>query len=524
MAEVEKLTGSESPLEIGQKINEIIENGGGSGGLEICDIGIALYIDESKGLRRWLNGQIVAINNNTQGFLNRLKKIRELHPSLFTTEENWQATKTLSDFGQVGLFVIDEEAGTIHIPAVVNIQGLFDLQNLGLTVKAGLPNIVGSLYYTPRHDFYGNSTGAFKNITTGSSACSWNTRDTGSTAFDASLSNPIYGNSNTVQQEQIQYPYFIQVATGAETEDNIINEIELNNPFSLLDYKFSEYELNNLSWLRSNGQWNSKAVYPAVYELLLKIYNGTETKAGVSVKLSTETYADADFVLDTANETFRLPIKVKLASGKAVIGNGMSLGLTNGNNAINYGVGSSGSANYLLPYTSLYGKMINSSPSLSGDGTTRGVYGITTDPTKSGIETSDSDLYLYFYVGETVQNANLINAGRIEEKIVSCITRFDCPAYITETYVNGASGYNIYSNGYCEQWGQASISGNSSASVALLKTFKNTNYSALVTPQTTTLDNMDGWGCTKESVSSIRIYLGFNTTSVMTWRACGYIA
>ena len=43
--------------------------------------------------------------------------------------------------------------------------------------------------------------------------------------------------------------------------------------------------------------------------------------------------------------------------------------------------------------------------------------GITTDPTKSGLELSDSDLYLYFYVGETVQNANLINAGRIEEKL-----------------------------------------------------------------------------------------------------------
>ena len=41
------------------------------GGLEVCDIGTALYVDETKGLRRYLNGQIVDINTNTQAFLNR---------------------------------------------------------------------------------------------------------------------------------------------------------------------------------------------------------------------------------------------------------------------------------------------------------------------------------------------------------------------------------------------------------------------------------------------------------------------
>ena len=51
---------------------KVIEKNSGSG-LEICDIGMTLYIDESKGLRRWLNGQVVAMNANTQAFLNRLK-------------------------------------------------------------------------------------------------------------------------------------------------------------------------------------------------------------------------------------------------------------------------------------------------------------------------------------------------------------------------------------------------------------------------------------------------------------------
>ena len=80
------------------------------------------------------------------------------------------------------------------------------------------------------------------------------------------------------------------------------------NPFSLLDYKYSEYALSNASWLLSNGQFNSGSVYQSVYDLLLQIYNGTTTKAGVSVKLSTEAYADTDFVVNTSNTTFRLPL------------------------------------------------------------------------------------------------------------------------------------------------------------------------------------------------------------------------
>lgn len=219
--------------------------------------------------------------------------------------------------------------------------------------------------------------------------------------------------------------YFIN--SEGEEEEFKTNDNELNNPFSLLDYKYSEYELNNLSWLRSNGQYNSKAVYPAVYDLLLKIYNGTETKAGVSVKLSTEAYTDYDFILNTAEETFRLPVKVKLASGKAVVGNGYGLGLiaNSPNNQFGLAYGYSNNVAHLTTYNNLVLNELNIAGAIpqliSYPNSISQIVGITTDKTKSNIETSDSDLYLYFYVGETVQNANLINAGRIEEKIADVI-------------------------------------------------------------------------------------------------------
>lgn len=391
----------------------------GGGGLEIGDIGIApLGVDETQNKRRYLNGQVI-IQNQYTSFTTKLKSAVQLYPSLACTEAQWQATVALSVGGQCGKFVINDTAGTIRLPKIIMpIQGLTNLANLAEIVEAGLPNHQHSPLYVAGSNIDTGDPGQYvltANLTP-------NGIQTNTNGYTGNVSNSsVYGNSTTVQQEQIQYPYFIQVATGVEESVDVTREIELNNPFCLFDYKYSEYELDNISWLRSNGQWNSKAVFTDAYDLLLKIYNGTETKAGVSVKLSTQTYDDYDFVLNTSNETFRLPLKVALASGKAVVGNGMTLGLTSGTlNASPLQAGddyvySQSYYGQTLPYNSA--TTVPSAQRLPlGTG-----LGVSTDATKSGIETSNANLYLYFYVGETVQNANLINAGRIEETLSSII-------------------------------------------------------------------------------------------------------
>ena len=527
MAEVEKLTGSESPLEIGQKINEIIENGGGSGGLEIGDIGIApLGIDETQGKRRYLNGQLITQDQYVQ-FTNKVKSAIELYPSLACTESEWQTTATMTVGGQVGKFVVDDEAGTIRLPKIIMpIQGLTDLSKLAEIVEAGLPSIEHTHSLTlPR--VRGDGANADHGVAWGGDDIKRDTK-TGKTTSNSKVSD-IYGNSNTVQQEQIQYPYFIQVATGAETEDNIINEIELNNPFSLLDYKYSEYELNNLSWLRSEGQYNSKAVYPAVYDLLLKIYNGIETKAGVSVKLTSETFTDYDFVLDTAGETFRLPLKSKFSlvrENSSVVGNGMALGLTDGtSNASVYirnmaNLGGSGAMQLSKDaYGTTAGTVVAEDTSWGTNAKT--TIGVTTDPTKSGIELHNdiSDLYLYFYVGETIQNANLINAGRIEEKLVGKLDRSDVKTYIIETYVNGTSWYRVWSDGWIEQGG-VTTSGKT-GTITLLKTFSNTNYMCNLQELALASAYWNGVNITKTTTTITWDISSQNENSYM-WEAKGY--
>ena len=412
----------------------IRENSGG--GLEICDIGMALYIDETKGLRRRLNGTILDINTNTQAFLTRLQQITTLYPSLVCTEEEWQAAKTLSAFGQVGKFVYNYGSdGTtvvsVRLPAVVNIQGLQDLQNTGLTVEQNMQGL---------------------NIAAGS------------TTTVAGL---------PVQEEAIQYPYFIQIATGAETENNIINDIELNNPFSLFDSKYSDHELNNLSWLKSEGQWNAKAVYPTAYDKLLKVYNGTETVEGLSVKLSTEEYTDYDFVLNTADETFRLPL---LDGSENVPDFGASPTLITQNwvqgtqytapknGHFQVATSATGAGQY-TDYVVDSSYTFNSGSSANGTNVdmipvSRGSV-LTMSTTFGG---SKGTIYfypntgngsLYYYVGETVQNANLIDAGRIGEVLADKVDMLQASGagmpsnkYIDLTLGASGSTYTAPANGY----------------------------------------------------------------------------
>lgn len=154
-------------------------------------------------------------------------------------------TADVARTGNCGKFVIDDTNNAIRLPKITTfIQGLTDISNIGSSVSAGLPNITGKI---GNNDGYGNQfllshynniNGAFKNTpiasssyyssdkTTGTSATAWSDAVT----FDASQSNSIYGNSETVQPNATQYPYYIVLASGYKSSevvdfDNIMNEV-----------------------------------------------------------------------------------------------------------------------------------------------------------------------------------------------------------------------------------------------------------------------------------------------------------
>ena len=505
-------------------------NLGGGGGLEVGDIGIAaLGIDESKGLRRYLNGSILTANTNTQGFINKLKSTAALYPSIICTETQWQAIAAASVGGQCGKFVINYNIdGTtvvsVRLPKIIMpIQGLTDLTKLGEIVSAGLPshthtrgsmNITGNIGQTGWEIGFNRASGAFSlgynNVTAlgrtqGSYAAqeinfnaanSW----TGSTSAPDNL---IYSASTTVQQEQIQYPYFIQIATGVEYEVNITNDIELNNPFFFGMSQYFDVAPNNLSWLKSDGRYKSKSVYPDFYDWIVEqAQNGIDGFKGVGYGYSTAdnllTYwitstipavgqtvygyspiraigkieslvadgfvftdatstqrtvtrnsahdapitdtnwiNDYDFVINTTDETFRLPL---LDGSENVLNFGASPTLitqnwvqgtqytapknghftvyttaTGDGQYINYVIDNSFTFNSVSSATQTN---VDTVPVRRGSILTLGT---TFGGPKGAIYfyPNTGNGSLFFYVGETVQNANLIDAGRIGEQLAT---------------------------------------------------------------------------------------------------------
>ena len=85
---------------------------------------------------------------------------------------------------------------------------------------------------------------------------------------------------------------------------------------------------------------------------------------------------------------------------------------------------------------------------------------------------------------------------------------------IIKTYTNGTSGYRIWSDGYCEQWG---VTGTSTNTITLLLSFADTNYNIQFSQQTNTQ---------YQSIKSKTVN-GFvlqGSTSYQNWVCRGYLA
>jgi hypothetical protein len=214
-----------------------------------------------------------------------------------------------------------------------------------------------------------------------------------------------------------------------------IEDVQLNNPFFLGQSHYFENEPNNLSWLKSTGEFHSKEVYPSIYSHILE-----NVKAEIKdFKTINDNYDDYCFVVDEQNQTFRLP----LLNGSENLPGSRNVDLKNqmvkdttiaftapGNGQYTFGVYSTG-----------VGQAINVH-NVSSD---RGISiqsGRSSGLVKANLEAKRGDLInvsytlggninngvfkyhigngsLYYYVGETVQNANIIDAGNIQAQLTN---------------------------------------------------------------------------------------------------------
>jgi hypothetical protein len=127
---------------------------------------------------------------------------------------------------------------------------------------------------------------------------------------------------------------------------------------------------------------------------------------------------------------------------------------------------------------------------------------------------------LYYYVGETVQNANLINAGRIEEKVAEALAK----PHIIETYVNGTSWYRVWSDGWIEQGGTTTRSATGEFTITFLKSFTNTNYTLMLSNSATSSGNAYAPQIRTKNKNNAVMYLatGTTATNIVNWLICGY--
>lgn len=104
-------------------------------------------------------------------------------------------------------------------------------------------------------------------------------------------------------------------------------------------------------------------------------------------------------------------------------------------------------------------------------------------------------------------------------------------AYIIETYVNGSSGYNVYSNGYCEQWGVATLLNIDAINeVTLLKPYKDAYYLVMANGHSSVATNTSGVDVyhsapITNSVFNITWdYTSKSQLNTANWIARGYLA
>lgn len=278
---------------------------------------------------------------------------------------------------------------------------------------------------------------------------------------------------------------------------------------------------------------------------------------------------DYDFVLNTADETFRLPIKtserVLFATKKATSSdyteyNLYSDGWFEFTTQIRVSGSIAGNHTISLPFTmkdtnySVVGSLNHNNSSDTSDKniyedwsqrtvdkfqihSSAGLKGFTVRVTGYAVEPKMSNytknIKLYYYVGETNINTNLINVGKLTQEVAELKSK----THLVESYTNGTSWYRVYSDRWCEQGGTVIHNAVGSYTITYLKPMADTNYTAFISVIDGYSDDTGGLGETPsisgktdgsypygKTKTQLRISCYSGDKKGFSWEVKGYIA
>jgi hypothetical protein len=215
-------------------------------------------------------------------------------------------------YGRAWMYGVDTENERIFLPRNSKYFRIGDESTVGTNQDAGLPNITG--YLMSFENAFSDASGAISISGTNGGA---NYHNSGSTNmirninFNASRSNSIYGNSDTVELDSVNMLLYICVGN-TESEEALTNVTEITtseNDTLPWGYHFYSGELLEapIGYIESLGQWNDgSGLYAQFYSKAVNKLG--EAFAGGYIKEVTETYDDYDLVINQTDMTFRLPL------------------------------------------------------------------------------------------------------------------------------------------------------------------------------------------------------------------------
>ena len=555
--------------------------------IEVGDVGqVMLPLNENENKRRYLNGQAI-LQEQFPKFTAKLKNAVSLYPSMACTEAQWQAKRLADPDDQCAKFVIDDVNGTIRLPRIKYLVGNLNLYNMGKGIpqrrlvkkyKSGtqwynwysdgwceqggtivptnkqiatflIPyvdanyNIVATNAYGDTANRRWASAGTVSNtqywvMSSSSSSGASTTKCYWRAEGYAKVPDTTQQYSQDIEN-QFESPYYIQVSTGVDYDIDVTRQITTNSPYSFGDSKYVDVDISNLSWLKSDGTWKDGTAYTDYYNWILTNANNSVAK----FKLSTNAYTDYDWVVNTSERKFRLP----LLNGSEVIPGNTSTNDINlipivtatgtkwiapKNGYINGGCTGTAGSTFL--------EINNDTRKITGTASFNGGWGRTYTQVFAGDSVSfyyggtnyahKEILFrpaigngsLYYYVGETVQGANLINAGKLAESMAQLSAL--STRYIVEKWESGNQFRILYNDGWCEQGGEVYVNGEVSVTVTYPKPYADNNYNLTLGWNSTADDRNNDCSNGNNKTPTGFIAYGKTSTGYMSWRAVGYMA
>ena len=206
------------------------------------------------------------------------------------------------------------DSANFNVPNLIDkfIQGS---NTSGTEKEAGLPNITGRAgYFSSMCLWDGKQNGAFKKYNAIHDKQIDNVATQGTSSsyyfdFDASLSNSIYGNSNTVQPPALTMVYIIKafhtnegVDSSVELEDNVVNHIN-NRIENKVNEVVKKTDIATTIDLSSTYEQvaSAKAVYDELQEVFQSVSSGKELIANAITDKGVNTAIDAEFATMASN-------------------------------------------------------------------------------------------------------------------------------------------------------------------------------------------------------------------------------